>query len=73
MKHENSVSAGYDWLSPSCENLHFHERKKTVHTRFAYIVFLFVKSENNTEIHIKEIKHVLLSYIVILNVWEMFY
>ena len=47
MKHVNDVSNAV-WLSPSCENLQ--------HAGSSYIVFLFVKTENDN--FIKEIKHV---------------
>ena len=36
-----------------CENLQFHDRNKTTYMCDLYIVFLFVKLENNL---IKEIK-----------------
>ena len=40
------------WLAASCENLHFHEQNKTIHTCPLYIVLLFViKSENNNFIN----------------------
>ena len=38
----------YDWLSPSCENLQFYERNKTIHTRFVYRL---VKLEINNFIY----------------------
>ena len=34
MKHENDER--YDWLSPSCENLQFRGRNKTIHRCFVY-------------------------------------
>ena len=41
----------------------FHERNKTIHISASYIVFLFVKLENNN--FIKEIKNVLSAFIVL--------
>ena len=38
--------AQYDWLSPSCENLQFYEKMK-LFIRTSYVVFLFIKMENN--------------------------
>ena len=48
MKRENDVSSVV-WPSPNCENL-----------QYVYIVFLFVKTEND---FIKEIKHVFRAFI----------
>ena len=53
-KHENDVSV--DWLSPSCENLHFHEKLK-LYIHASHIIFVFCKSENNE--FLKEKKNML--------------
>ena len=40
MKHENDQQELYCWLSPNCENLQFHERKKTIHLNFVFCISL---------------------------------
>ena len=60
MKHKNDLSDTPVLLSPSCENLQFHERNKAISTRFVYRL-LFVKSKNYN--FVKELKHVFRAFI----------
>ena len=59
MKHENDVSYMVDYLQIVRSYSFIREMKLNI--RVSYIVFLFVKSENNN--FIKEIKHVLRAFI----------